>query len=158
VGVADGTANNDELIVAHDAAGVVLNGPDQLIAAIEAAEYAAHSPNDVYDGQYYALHVAYDTNYAVGETSAEREAQCMILRDLVGNPFRPITPYAEWLSMTVTRLAETIYTDRTFDRLPILADALEETGCDNADILNHCRQPGEHVRGCWVVDLILGKS
>ena len=44
------------------------------------------------------------------------------------------------------------------DRLAILADALEDAGCDNADILNHCRQPGEHVRGCWVVDLVLGKE
>jgi hypothetical protein len=55
-------------------------------------------------------------------------------------------------------LAQSIYTDRAFDRMPILADALEDAGCDNADILNHCRQPGEHVRGCWAVDLILGKK
>ncbi len=47
---------------------------------------------------------------------------------------------------------------RAFDRLPILADALEEAGCRDADILGHCREPGEHVRGCWVVDLVLGKG
>jgi hypothetical protein len=62
------------------------------------------------------------------------------------------------LNNTVIALAEAIYDERAFDRLPILADALEEAGCTNADILNHCRQPGEHVRGCWVVDLILGKE
>ncbi len=56
------------------------------------------------------------------------------------------------------RIAGTIYTDRAFDRLPILADALEDAGCDNAEILAHCRGGGEHVRGCWVVDLILGKE
>jgi hypothetical protein len=56
------------------------------------------------------------------------------------------------------KITQGIYNDRAFDRLPILADALEDAGCDNADILNHCRQPGEHVRGCWVVDLILGKK
>jgi hypothetical protein len=63
-----------------------------------------------------------------------------------------------WQTSTATALAQAIYTDRAFDRLPILADALEDAGCDNADILNHCRQGGEHVRGCWVVDLILGKK
>ena len=56
------------------------------------------------------------------------------------------------------RIAQAIYEDRTFNNLPVLADALEETGCYNADILAHCRQPGEHVRGCWVVDLLLGKT
>jgi hypothetical protein len=59
---------------------------------------------------------------------------------------------------TVMDLVRGIETDRAFDRLPILADALEDAGCDNADILNHCRQPREHVRGCWVVDLVLGKG
>ncbi len=48
--------------------------------------------------------------------------------------------------------------DRAFDRMPILADALQDAGCDNLNILNHCRQPGEHVRGCWVVDLLTGRS
>ncbi len=62
------------------------------------------------------------------------------------------------VSSTVAALAQTIYADRAFDRLPILADALEEAGCDNADILTHCRGDGPHVRGCWVVDLILGKE
>jgi hypothetical protein len=58
----------------------------------------------------------------------------------------------------VVRLAQSIYDDRAFDRLPVLADALEEPGCTNAEILAHCRLPGEHVRGCWVVDLLLGKE
>ncbi len=55
-------------------------------------------------------------------------------------------------------LARSIYDDRAFDRLPVLADALEDAGCTDAAILDHCRGPGPHVRGCWVVDLILGKS
>jgi hypothetical protein len=80
------------------------------------------------------------------------------LRDIFGNPFKPVSVDRAWLTSNVIGLAETIYADRAFDRLPILADALEDAGCDNADILNHCRQPGEHVRGCWVVDLVLGKS
>jgi len=65
---------------------------------------------------------------------------------------------AEWKSSTVLDLARAMETDGAFDRLPILADALEDAGCDQADILEHCRGPGPHVRGCWVVDLILGKS
>jgi hypothetical protein len=63
-----------------------------------------------------------------------------------------------WNDSTIPKLAQAIYEERAFDRLPILADALEEAGCTNQDILNHCRHPGEHVRGCWVVDLVLGKE
>ncbi len=59
---------------------------------------------------------------------------------------------------TVQKIARGIYDDRAFDRMPILADALEEAGCTDIEILNHCRQPGEHFRGCWVVDLLLGKE
>ncbi|MBL8793270.1 MAG: hypothetical protein JNM56_05145 [Planctomycetia bacterium] len=79
------------------------------------------------------------------------------LRDVFGNPFQPMTVDPAWRTSTVSSLAQAIYHERAFDRLPILGDALEDTGCDNADILNHCRQPGDHVRGCWCVDLLLGK-
>jgi len=58
----------------------------------------------------------------------------------------------------VLTLAESIYVDHAFDRMPELADALEAAGCTDADVLAHCRRPGPHVRGCWVVDLILGKA
>jgi hypothetical protein len=82
-----------------------------------------------------------------------------IVRDLFGPiPFRTIPFERTWLSNSVTSMAECAYTGRAFDRLPILGDALEDAGCGNADILAHCRQPGEHVRGCWVVDLLLGKK
>jgi hypothetical protein len=88
----------------------------------------------------------------------EMVCQCALLRDIFGNPFRPVSVDASWLAGPVITLADTIYTDRAFDRLPLLADALEEAGCTDADILAHCRGDGPHVRGCWVVDLILGKS
>ena len=65
--------------------------------------------------------------------------------------------WLQWNDGTIPKIAQTIYDHRTFADLPILADALEEAGCDNADILTHCRSSGEHVRGCWVVDLLLGK-
>jgi len=80
------------------------------------------------------------------------------LRCIVGNPFRPVTFADSWRSETTVSLATGIYAERAFDRLPILADALEEAGCDNVDVLNHCRGPGPHARGCWVVDGVLGKS
>ncbi len=92
----------------------------------------------------------------------ERYQQCRLIRDIVENPFRPPpvidSSWLSWNGAIIPKLAQAIYDDRAFERLPILADALEEAGCTNADILNHCRQPGEHVRGCWVVDLLLGKS
>jgi hypothetical protein len=81
-----------------------------------------------------------------------------ILRDIFGNPFRPVSLDPSWISSTVTSLAQAIYDDHAFDRMPILADALEDAGCTNQDILAHCRGGGEHVRGCWVVDLLLGKT
>jgi len=85
-------------------------------------------------------------------------AGATVLHDVFGNPFRTIAVNPAWLTSDVLALAEGIYQERAFDRMPILADALQDAGCGNEDILNHCRQPGEHVRGCWVVDLLLGKS
>jgi hypothetical protein len=79
------------------------------------------------------------------------------LRDIAGNPFRPVACDPRWRSETVVALATGIYAERAFDRMPILADALEEAGCDSADMLSHCRGDGPHCRGCWVVDGVLGK-
>ena len=93
--------------------------------------------------------------------AAEQAAQCELIRDIIGNPFRPVAVRLSWLvwnDRTISKLAQSIYEDRAFDRLPILGDALEEAGCHDADILNHCRRPGEHIRGCWTVDLLLGKG
>jgi len=73
-------------------------------------------------------------------------------------PPQRISPAPGWLTSTVTNLAQAIYTDRAFDRLPILADALEDAGCTNQDILAHCRSGGEHARGCWILDLLLAKE
>lgn len=91
-------------------------------------------------------------------TDNESIAQAELLRCIFGHiPFRaPVLPAS--LTQTVIGIARTMYDERAFDRLPVLADALEEAGCSHPDILNHCRQGGVHVRGCWVVDLILGKA
>jgi hypothetical protein len=89
---------------------------------------------------------------------AEADHQCRLLRDIFGNPFRPVTFSSEWRTDTVLTLARQMYASRDFGAMPILADALQDAGCENDDILNHCRGPGPHVRGCWVVDLVLGKE
>lgn len=89
---------------------------------------------------------------------AERNVQVKLLRDIFGNPFRPTTIDSAWVTSSVVELTRVIYEDRAFARMLELADALENEGCTNADILAHCRQLGGHVRGCWVVDLILGKA
>lgn len=87
--------------------------------------------------------------------AAERQAQAGFLRDIIA-PFRAV-PSPVFTPMLIA-LASGIYEDRAFDRLSILADALEEAGCTDEAILTHCRGPGPHVRGCWVVDLLLGKE
>jgi hypothetical protein len=91
-----------------------------------------------------------------------RLRQAVVLRDVMGPLlFRPVVVAPRWLAGAdgvVPRLAQAVYDERAFDRLPVLADALEDAGCTDAEILGHCRCEGEHVRGCWVVDLMLGKS
>jgi hypothetical protein len=90
------------------------------------------------------------------QRQASESRAISIVREIFGNPFRQVAVAPEWITPTVLALANGIYADRAFDRMPILADGLEESGCDNKDILLHCRQPGEHVRGCWVIDLLTG--
>jgi hypothetical protein len=94
--------------------------------------------------------------------SAEWREHYALLREVFGTPvFRPVSINPDWLNWrdgTVSRLAQVIYEERRFADLPVLADALEEAGCDNTDVLDHCRGGGEHVRGSWVVDLLLGKE
>jgi hypothetical protein len=87
-----------------------------------------------------------------------RAEQLQILHEIVGSPFHPVTLDSRWPTSNVLDLARTIYDERAFDRLPILADALMDAGCADEGILSHCRSEGPHVRGCWVVDLILGKK
>lgn len=103
--------------------------------------------------------------------------QAALLREIVGNPFRPVNistgwspmagkpkwvePICSWLTWndgTVPRIARRIYEDRAFDLMPILADALEDAGCADEAILGHCRSGGSHVRGCWLLDILLGKE
>jgi hypothetical protein len=99
-----------------------------------------------------------DHQAAEQATAVETLEQVALLRDIFSNPFQPVTLDPSWLASTVTALAHQMYESRDFGAMPILADALQDAGCENADILDHCRGPGPHVRGCWVVDLLLGKE
>ena len=82
-----------------------------------------------------------------------------LVHEVFGNPFRKVKLNKAWRTSTVVALARGMYDTRDFAPMPILADALQDAGCDHSDILGHCRDPhGTHVRGCWVVDLVLGKE
>jgi hypothetical protein len=91
----------------------------------------------------------------------ERGSQCEVLRDIFGSlPFYTVFLDPAWLTWQgglVVSMAKTMYDSRDFTDMPILADALEDAGCSDPDILGHCRSGDEHVRGCWVIDLLLGK-
>jgi hypothetical protein len=91
-------------------------------------------------------------------TIAEHREQTALVHCLFGNPFRPVPECGAWLTREVKALADGIYAECAFDRMPLLADALEASGCTNADVIEHCRSGREHARGCWVVDLLLGKG
>jgi hypothetical protein len=80
------------------------------------------------------------------------------IREIFGNPFRHVAFDPKWRTSAVVSLARQMYESRDFSAMPILADALQEANCDNDDILSHCRGRGTHVRGCWVVDLVLDKK
>jgi hypothetical protein len=91
----------------------------------------------------------------------EGAEQTSVLRDIVGNPFHSVAIEPSWLTWqggVVPKMAQAIYESRIFNRMPALANALERAGCTNEEILAHCRSGSDHVRGCWVVDLLLGKA
>jgi hypothetical protein len=173
--VADDLASISELrtaqVAAYQATG---SGDDAGGSAATCAEHYDVTPAPEiwqYQDFYEAFHGATDTAHTVvcavvgrnsmGNPNGESESkqQCNLLRDIFGPlPFRPVTTDRACLTSTVTALAAAIYETRDFTRLPILADALSDGGCDNQDILNHCRSGGDHTRGCWFLDLLLGKN
>ena len=105
--------------------------------------------------------VAQGTRHAAARSGLPvlgEDRQAALLRDIFGNPFRPTAFSPPWRTDTAVSLARQMYESRDYSAMPILADALQDAGCDDADALDHCRGSGPHVRGCWVVDLVLGKS
>jgi hypothetical protein len=148
--------------VAHQQAGIAVNASYNALDAVQAFTLGdrPHGP--------WTLEVQALRNQPWDEECA---TQCQLVRDIFGNPFRPLPPkignrvweeqksgWLAWNEGVVWKLAQSIYDDGAFNYLPVLADALEEAGCHDTDILAHCRGQGPHVRGCWVVDLLLGKE
>ena len=178
---ADGLVDRDEMLQAHEKACAIFgklhgkdNGPgaaltasgfpnppksflqrvadhrrDPLAPALVTARHAARAAADL-QGQRSVLDAP--------ATIAEHSEQTALIHCLFGNPFRPRPVCDAWLTREVRALADGIYAERAFDRMPLLADALEASGCTNADLIEHCRFGLEHARGCWVVDLLLGKG
>ncbi|QDV36412.1 hypothetical protein ElP_43360 [Tautonia plasticadhaerens] len=104
-----------------------------------------------------AVHAVH-ASAGMADGDRERHEQSRLMRCIFGNPFRSPALDPTWLTPDVVSLAGTIYDERAFDLMPILGDALAAAGCADDDLQGHCRLPGEHARGCWVVDAILGKS
>jgi hypothetical protein len=146
--------------------------PNYVRESVDWAELMADGKWQRKPGDQKLLHLSDNAHYAAvcvakwqdegrGKSRVTRQMQAAMLREVFGNPFRPTffePRLREWRDGTIPKLAQRIYDEKTFQHLPILADALEEAGCDSMEILNHCRQPGAHVRGCWVLDLVLGKE
>jgi hypothetical protein len=156
---------NNGTISVSDAAGNPSGAACE--AVVRAAGYVVSYDREYYvtlDEVPYPSWAAAFARYAVvgNDSSREQEEerqQLALLRDVFGNPFRPVAFHAAWRTDTAVSLAKGMYESRDFGVMPILADALQDAGCDNEDVLNHCRDPEQvHVRGCWVVDLVLGKS
>lgn len=144
-----------------------LLGPDELRAARlaclgaggQASWYAAATnPEIAARNAARSAQAGVASNPLLGTEAAELLAQVDLLRDIFGDPLQPLSFDQSWRTSGVVQLAQVIYDDRAFDRMPGLADALAEAGCDNDETLNHCRGPGPHVRGCWVVDMMLGRE
>jgi len=131
---------------------------DQLTDTLYYASLAAHWCVLPFDQNRNAVEVCSHAAFYAQRTadlSTERWFQAKLLCDVLGpEPALKVDP--AWLTSTVVALTQGIYAEKAFDRLPILADALEEAGCTAAAILGHLRGPGPHVRGCFVLDLVLG--
>jgi hypothetical protein len=159
---ADGAATAAEREAAQaGAAAAVQESEGPARSAALAAAWA-----DIPDARESVRVIAGPAGTASGDPkSVSRPARCGIVRDIFCNPFRPATVSPAWLTPSVLALAQAAYEERALPsgeldtaRLAVLADALEDAGCDHADLLGHLRGPGPHVRGCWVIDLLLGKE
>ncbi|VTR93498.1 Uncharacterized protein OS=Sorangium cellulosum (strain So ce56) GN=sce5710 PE=4 SV=1 [Gemmata massiliana] len=182
--LADGFVTDLQALERYNAAAAVYSevaAPSRFDAGLEAAQAAQVTLLDYEAPQNAQRHASIASYHTVTATSLteiqtysedtipdynarasvelrENGIQATWLRCIFGNPFRPVTPSPLWHTSTTVALASQMYESRDFSAMPILADALQDAGCNNEDVLSHCRGPGPHVRGCWVVDLVLGKK
>jgi hypothetical protein len=168
---ADGQAGDDKLAAAHSEACVAAaelgaavrrhpvfkrNMPHKQHMAAQAAAHAS-APQVTVRGSWAAARASF---VHLAQSGGEFGNQANLIRDIFGNPARPMAVGPAWLAWnygTVPAIARRVYEERAFHDLPILADALEDAGCADEDLLAHCRGPGPHAHGCWVLDLLLGK-
>ena len=154
---ADGRVSREELSRARKAVGRRPVFRAALAAASPDAE-AVWGASEIAFGLLYH-HYGDDRNQADAAAMDLVYEHADIPRDVFGDPFRPVAFAPEWRTDTAVTLVRQMYEAREFSAMPILADALQDAGCDNADVLDHCRDPqATHVRGCWVCDLVLGKE
>ncbi|MGL6097457.1 MAG: hypothetical protein ACRC7O_16875 [Fimbriiglobus sp.] len=139
--------------------------PDRgsIASTIALCAWQASEPDDLFEVEYdppFWADIITSLEHRIPNRShhESKTLHLALFRDIFPNPFRPIRFAPGWITPTVTALAAAIYADRAWDRMPILADALEEAGCDDVRVLTHCRDYPMHARGCWVVDAVLGKS
>jgi hypothetical protein len=118
----------------------------------QAAWYAAASNPAIA-----ARNAARSAQAGAGCEADELLGQASLVREVFGNPFRPVSLDPSWLTSGAVKLAGAIYEEQAFARMPDLADELEKAGCADHEILHHFRGPEPHVRGCWALDLVLGK-
>jgi hypothetical protein len=159
---ADGDASRDDLATARaaverlaDDSGSFGRASIPVRVAVDMAIATTHP--QAYEAAFVMTAMVAPLAGQLRERDAER-LLCGMIRCVFDNPFRPVAFDPSWRSSTAVGLALSIYESRDFATMPILADALEEAGCDEPSVLAHCRGDGPHVRGCWVVDLVLGKS
>ncbi len=154
--LAGGWASDEERLSAFGGA----EDATESVRSEGAARYhAACAAEDLVYGERLGLFDGwYDASLTGEQGESEEPAQAALVRDLFGNPFRPVAADPSWLTSDVIAIADGIYSEKAFDRLPVLADALQDAGCDDEPVVNHCRSNGPHVRGCWAIDLILGKQ
>jgi hypothetical protein len=157
---ADREASDDAMLAVASAAHTELNQhrrhPEAHTAGHVAVAVASLGGSHLFE---VTLHLTECAATLGANEVAEDAIQADFIRDIFGNPFRPVTFNPVWRTDTALSLARTMYEAREFSAMPILADALQDAGCDNAGILDHCRDAAQvHVRGCWVVDLVLGKA
>jgi hypothetical protein len=152
---ADGLATEQELALARAAAQPMKRWGEQ------AAEFAARPSLDLPWGVLRMLDYIRAAHQRKPDKDAARLGQVAIARDIFGNHFPRVKAspaWSQWNDGLVPRMAEQIYEERTFDDLPMLADALEEAGCEQRTLLGHLRGGGVHVPGCWALDVVLARS
>jgi len=129
--------------------------PDRTIVAECLTSCTCVMPDDQSDEWDGAADAIFTLNYTTGASRLSCER---LLREIFANPFRPVAFDPSWRTSTAVAIAKGMYESRDFAAMPLLADALQDAGCEHPDMLDHCRGPGPHVKGCWVVDFVLGKE